>query len=536
MNNPSKQILAEAPEAPSAPVVDPDFLFELMNALPRPVFVKDEQFRFVLVNDLYCDYVGHPADWLIGRTSFEIYAEAEAEIQWAEDVALYVDGMATEREETITGRDGRQRHQLVCKSVFSTANSRRYSVGVIVNISERKQAEAAAVAAQERVERLLASSPAVIYCFAATGDYAPTFISRNLKDLLGYDRAEYLESPDFWHSRVHPDDLQRIEGGFGRLLDEGRLSIEYRFRKQDGSYCWVNDEQFLIRDEKRQPLEVVGSWIDVTERKQAEMELQRHRDHLEQLVAERTRKIEQQSQELEKALEKEKQLTALQREFVAMVSHEFRTPLAIIDGAAQRLLRRLDKLEATDVENRIGKIRSAVMRMTELIESVLSASRLEAGLIDFNPEPCQLGELIRAVCRRQQGISPDHSIEVDVDALPAEFVADSKLLTQVFTNLLSNAVKYAPNRPRIEVRVWGEGDHACVSVKDEGLGIPAAEVPRLFEKFFRAKTSVGISGTGIGLYLIKQLVSLHGGEIAVESDEGKGSTFLLKLPVKGYPG
>jgi adenylate cyclase len=141
-------------------------------------------------------------------------------------------------------------------------------VGSWSDISERKRAEEATAAAQVRIERLLASSPAVIYSYKATGDYAPTFISQNVKDLLGYDRDEYLNSPDFWRSRVHSGDLSRIEKDYARLFDEGRLANEYRFRKQDGSYCWVSDELQLLRDAAGEPVEVVGAWSDITARKQ----------------------------------------------------------------------------------------------------------------------------------------------------------------------------------------------------------------------------------------------------------------------------
>lgn len=141
-------------------------------------------------------------------------------------------------------------------------------VGSWTDITVRKRAEEAAAAARERIEHLLSSSPAVIYSFEATGDYRPTFISRNIKELLGYDRAEYLDSPDFWLSRVHPDDSERILAEFPRLFQEGRLSIEYRFRKKDGTYCWIADELQLLRDAAGAPLQVVGSWNDITARKQ----------------------------------------------------------------------------------------------------------------------------------------------------------------------------------------------------------------------------------------------------------------------------
>ena len=141
-------------------------------------------------------------------------------------------------------------------------------VGSWSDITERKRAEEAAVAARDRVEHLLARSPAVIYSFKASGDYEPTFISQNVKELLGYDRAEYLESPDFWRDRVHPEDLPRIEKDFARLFEDGRLANEYRFRKKDGSYCWISDDLQLLRDAAGEPVEIIGAWNDITARKQ----------------------------------------------------------------------------------------------------------------------------------------------------------------------------------------------------------------------------------------------------------------------------
>jgi adenylate cyclase len=141
-------------------------------------------------------------------------------------------------------------------------------VGCWSDVSERKRAENAAATARERAEHLLARSPAVIYSFKATGDYAPTFISQNVKDLLGYDPEEYLDSPDFWRNRVHPKDCERILGEYPRLFAEGRLRTEYRFQRKDGSYCWISDELQLLRNPAGDPIEVVGSWNDITARKQ----------------------------------------------------------------------------------------------------------------------------------------------------------------------------------------------------------------------------------------------------------------------------
>jgi adenylate cyclase len=158
-------------------------------------------------------------------------------------------------------------------------------VGSWSDISERKRAEGAAAAARDRVEYLLARSPAVIYSFKASGDYAPTFISRNVKDLLGYDPEEYLESPDFWRTRVHPKDSDRILGEYSRLFAEGRLNVEYRFRKKDGSYCWISDELQLLRNAAGDPIEVVGSWNDITARKQIGEALVAAQDRIGRLLS-----------------------------------------------------------------------------------------------------------------------------------------------------------------------------------------------------------------------------------------------------------
>ena len=214
-----------------------------------------------------------------------------------------------------------------------------------------------------------------------------------------------------------------------------------------------------------------------------------------------------------------------------MVSHEFRTPLAVIDGAAQRMIRRKNECTPDELVERAQKIRNAVVRMTELIDSALCASRMDAGKIEFSPQTGELAALVAEVSRRQGEISPDHHISVDVAGLRPAIHADPKLLEQVFSNLLSNAVKYSPDAPGSKsgggpkaMRPW----FPCATTES---GIPAGEVPRLFERFFRASTSKGLPGTGIGLDLVKRLVEMHGGSVGVESAEGEGSTFTVRLPI-----
>ena len=113
---------------------------------------------------------------------------------------------------------------------------------------------------QERLARLLDASPAVIYSFTAKDDFAPIFVSDNIETLFGYAPRDYLDHPNFWREHVHPEDLPRIETEIGNIFVNGKHALEYRFRRNDGSYCWVSDEQHLVRDVKEEPLEIVGSW------------------------------------------------------------------------------------------------------------------------------------------------------------------------------------------------------------------------------------------------------------------------------------
>ena len=236
---------------------------------------------------------------------------------------------------------------------------------------------------------------------------------------------------------------------------------------------------------------------------------------------------------LEEALASEQELNNLQRQFVSLVSHEFRTPLAIVDGNAQLVLRKIETISRDRIGAALEKSRTAVARLIELMETVLSSSKLESGTIEFNPTTCALIEIVAESVDNQQQISKTHRIVSTIDQLPESIVADRKLVSHIFTNLLSNAVKYSPNTDTVWVDGHFEAGVAVISVRDEGVGIPENQMKNLFGQFFRASTAQGIAGTGIGLYLVKKLVEMHGGSIHVQSVENQGSTFEVRLPVDG---
>ncbi|MCG7394153.1 ATP-binding protein [Microvirga sp. ACRRW] len=234
---------------------------------------------------------------------------------------------------------------------------------------------------------------------------------------------------------------------------------------------------------------------------------------------------------LQSALDRERETTNAYRNFVSMVSHQFRTPLAILDSSAQRILRRGPNLTADELSTRIQKIRNAGTRLTRLVESVLNAAKLDAGRIELNPEPCDLVHLVMDICERQSELNSHADIRFQVPDLPVQVYCDTMLIEQVVINLLSNAVKYSGESPVVEINVWTEGARAFCSVRDWGIGIPADELPKIFDRFYRARTASGIAGTGIGLNFAQRIMHLHGGEIQVESYEAGGSLFTFDLPL-----
>ncbi|OJF90545.1 hypothetical protein AX760_08000 [Pararhizobium antarcticum] len=273
------------------------------------------------------------------------------------------------------------------------------------------------------------------------------------------------------------------------------------------------------------------TYLDVTLKRRAEQDIIKHKETLENLVSERTGEIGRQAEELQRLLDQERHINELQRQFVTMTSHEFRTPLAIIDGAAQRLQRRKDQMTSDFAAEKAGLIRGAVSRMVDLMESFLSAGRIEHGRMFYDFRPCSLRAIVEHCVLRQKSIGSFHHFKVDLSELPPIVVADTAAIEQVFTNLISNAVKYAPTSPEIHICGSMENSSACVSIRDHGVGIDPEDLPKMFQRYFRARSSTGIAGTGIGLNLVKQIVEAHAGQIRLESRKNEGSTFTVVLPI-----
>jgi signal transduction histidine kinase len=239
-----------------------------------------------------------------------------------------------------------------------------------------------------------------------------------------------------------------------------------------------------------------------------------------------------------RALGRELRVARLQSDFVAAVSHEFRSPLTTVRQLSELLASGRVSTEGRR-EEFYGILAREGERLHRLVESLLNFARLEAGELAYRFEALSLGSFVRELVDEARKEFRGVHIELIGDERPlAAIQADRDLLGLVFWNLLDNAVKYSPDRRRVEVEVDTAGQQVVVQVRDRGMGIPASEQREIFGKFVRgaAAKTAGIKGTGIGLSMAREIVRAHGGDITVESEVGVGSTFTVALPIQtpGY--
>ena len=238
-----------------------------------------------------------------------------------------------------------------------------------------------------------------------------------------------------------------------------------------------------------------------------------------------------------RSLTEERALDELKGEFIATVSHELRTPLAAIYGSAQTLLREDIELDETGQKRLLGVIAQETERLNRIADDILFANKLDSGQFALGENTFDLRTLAKNVCdelRACFAARDDISIHLSVPDALDSFVADSDKLRQVLINLIDNAVKYSPDGGRIEVAVEQRDGGVRISVRDQGLGIAPLEQRRIFGKFYRVDPELarGVGGTGLGLYICRELVRRMGGRLTVSSEEGKGSTFVVELPVE----
>ena len=237
---------------------------------------------------------------------------------------------------------------------------------------------------------------------------------------------------------------------------------------------------------------------------------------------------------LQQALHKEKELGELKSRFISMASHEFRTPLAAIRATTDTLLTYRQRLPDEQIERRLSKILGQVDYLKGIIEDVLQLARLQAQRVAFTPVPIDLDHLCRTLIEevRGQEAGPERVLYQAADTVRAVLL-DPKLMRQIIVNLLSNALKYSLDDKPVALTLRNSDGVLVLQVRDEGIGIPAADLPHLYQPFHRASNVGAIAGTGLGLTITKEFVELQGGTLRVTSEVGVGTTFTVRIPLDG---
>lgn len=302
----------------------------------------------------------------------------------------------------------------------------------------------------------------------------------------------------------------RIEAHLRSVMESGEPVIGYRIEGRKGARPEAPTWEctwFPIRTPEGGSAGACAIVVDVTDR----------------VVAERDR---------ERALQQAREAVELRDDFLSVASHELKTPLTPLSARLAMMERRAAAGERIEPEA-IARARTSLRKLVVLVDELLDVTHIRESSVRERWTTCSLAELVEEVAAPYRHRSSRHTIEVEVPAQEIRVACDRTSFGRVLENLLDNAIKYSPGGGRVRLRLSAEGEEAVLTVADEGIGIPRAEQASLFTRFGRATNAPTRSygGLGLGLYVSREIVLRHGGRIAVESEEGRGSTFTVRLPV-----
>jgi len=335
-------------------------------------------------------------------------------------------------------------------------------------------------------------------------------VSGSARRALGYQPGDLIGKP---FSILFPD---QAETNQVELVDKLRTAehvfLSQEFARADGSTCSMDLTAAIIPWEDDRAILV--TLRDVSERKLLEEEIRR-------------------AELLRVEVEKEREVTQLKEDFITMVSHDFRTPLAVIMTSQDMLERYYERLTQQRRVEQLQKIRDQVYYMTGLLDDVLLLGKARAQKLEFNPAPIDLKKVCWSVFDAARATDDGlHTFHFNASGQFVGLTLDEKLIRRILSNLLTNAVKYSPDGGIIRLELLRDQENITLRVSDQGIGIPEKDQTRLFEPFHRGGNTSGIVGTGLGLAIVRESVQIHGGTICVQSDEGSGSTFTICLPVR----
>ena len=377
-----------------------------------------------------------------------------------------------------------------------------YVQTVVLDITDRKRAEAALHESIERFRGIVEELPGFVYTCAVDDIGTTLYVSPQVEALLGISQAEYVTDPRSWEKAIHPDDRLWVLEAFGKAVSQGlRFEAEYRSVARDGSLHWLRDQAVVIHDRDGQALYCQGVILDVTARRNAE-----------QAVMENEAKTK----------------------FLANMSHELRNPLNSVIGFAQ-LLGSMELPSLSEKQRRyIGHIETAGQHLLALVNDMLDLSKAVAGQMVFDIESVAVDQVIEACLAQMEPQATARSVRLDDRGKPGLVAnVDRQRLLQILINLVSNGIKFTPAGGCVSLTRENAMETVRISIEDTGPGIPADKLDYIFDEFAQLERAEPGSqqGTGLGLPLSRRLAELMGGAIEVASRPGRGSSFTVTIPV-----
>ena len=411
-------------------------------------------------------------------------------------------------------------------------------------LEARKEAEHELLERELQFRALADSGQALIWVSGT--DKLCNYFNKVWLEFTGRSMEQELGSG--WAEGVHPDDLQRCLEVYGSAFDRReKFSMDYRLRRHDGQYCWIQDDGCPRYDSKGEFIGYISYCLDISERKQAEQALLEFTEELEGKIVERTKDLENARREAEQA-------NRAKSTFLATMSHEIRTPMNGVIGMVDVLQQ--TSLEANQREM-VDLIQESAQSLLIIIDDILDFSKIEAGRMEIEHAPMHLAETVEKTCDMLDRLASRNKVELTLfvdPAIPEEVLGDTVRLRQVLTNLAGNAIKFSGSeaRPgRVSVRAMLDRNGARNSlagcnpeqitvefqVADNGIGMDKETRARLFTSFMQADASTTrrFGGTGLGLTISRRLVELMDGEIEAQSEPGKGTVFTVRLPFALQP-
>ncbi|SDI31076.1 hybrid sensor histidine kinase/response regulator [Propionivibrio dicarboxylicus] len=465
------------------------------------------------------DMTGFSREELIGMNGFNLITPETLNTVLGNIRRAYENGYEVEG----LRKDG-SRYDLAIRGKNVHYKGREVRVIEFRDITERKQAERLVIQSEERLRLAMRSAKQGSFDLdLRTGE---SISSPEVAALLGFRPEEYPATKQGWLDSIHPDDRARAEASFRETLAFGApKELMYRRRTKKGDWQWMMSiGQVTRRADDGTPLRMTGIHMDVSERKQAELELEAYKNHLEELVASRT-------SELLVAKDAAEAANVAKSAFLANMSHEIRTPMNAIIGLTQLALETpLNKQQ----QDYLSKVLRSSKSLLGILNDILDYSKIEAGRIEIEAAEFLIEDVLRSTADLFSVSAEEKGLEllIDIDsAVPERVVGDSLRLGQVIDNLVGNAIKFT-ERGEIHIRVGTEeitdtGVLLRFSVRDTGIGLSQEQAARLFHPFAQVDSSFArrFGGTGLGLTISKQLVELMGGQISLSSTPGQGSCF-----------